>query len=152
MTLDVKSLYTNTHGIQACREALKAKPQLQPPTGDLIELAQQILTKNTFTFADKFYLQKHGRAMGTRMAPSYANLFMGKLGKDILATARNSPLVWWRFIDDIFAIWTHGESSLREFLSHINQAHPTIKFIAGCVLLGHTGVWENLNGPLQQAH
>ena len=79
MTLDVKSLYTNiphADGIEACREVLNTRTQSQPPTEDLVEITQQILTKNTFTFAGQHYLQTHGTAMGTRMAPSYANLFM----------------------------------------------------------------------------
>ena len=40
------------------------------------------------------------------------------------------PLVWWRFIDDIFVIWTHGEPALLEFLDELNQFHTTIKFTA----------------------
>ena len=68
--------------------------------------------------------------MGTRMAPSYANLFMGRLESRILAEAERKPDVWWRYIDDVFAIWTHGESHLKEFLQQINQVHSTIKFTA----------------------
>ena len=33
-----------------------------------------ILTMNTFEFNAEFYQQKHGTAMGTKMAPAYANL------------------------------------------------------------------------------
>ena len=40
------------------------------------------------------------------------------------------PLIWKRFIDDIFLIWTHGEDSLKEFLNYLNNLHPTIKFIS----------------------
>ena len=36
-----------------------------------------ILTMNNFSFNDNHYLQIHGTAMGTKMAPSYANLFLG---------------------------------------------------------------------------
>ena len=94
VTLDVKSLYTNIphdDGIEACREALNTRTQLQPPTEDLVELIKQILTKNTFIFAGQHYLQTHGTAMGTRMAPSYTNLFMGRLESRILAEAERKP-------------------------------------------------------------
>ena len=37
------------------------------------------------------------------------------------------PLTWLRFIDDIFMLWTHGPTSLTNFLSYINSFHPTIK-------------------------
>ena len=38
------------------------------------------------------------------------------------------PLIWWRYIDDIFTIWCLGEASLETFVEDLNQAHPTIKF------------------------
>ena len=134
VTLDVKSLYTNIpnhDGIKACREVLNTRPPQQKPyTDDLVELTTQILTINNFSFEDRHYLQKQGTAMGTRMAPSYANIFMGKLESRILDEAKRTPFVWWRFIDDIFMIWTHGEPHLNEFLHQTNLAHPTIKFTA----------------------
>ncbi|XP_053372926.1 uncharacterized protein LOC128546436 [Mercenaria mercenaria] len=41
-------------------------------------------------------------AMGTRMAPTYASLFMGKLESDFLANTTVKPSLWLRFLDDIF--------------------------------------------------
>ena len=35
-----------------------------------------VLTMNNFEFNGEHYLQVGGSAMGTRLAPSYANLFM----------------------------------------------------------------------------
>ena len=40
------------------------------------------------------------------------------------------PMIWWCYMDDIFAIWTHGETSLEHFIDDLNTAHPTIKFTA----------------------
>ena len=68
--------------------------------------------------------------MGTRMVPSYANLSMGKLEREFLQTHDKIPRVWWRYIDDTFAIWDHGEPSLRVFIENINRHQPTIKFTA----------------------
>ena len=42
--------------------------------------------------------------------------------------AEFKPHTWWRYIDDIFIIWTEGEEKLREFLDYLNNAHDTIKF------------------------
>ena len=39
-------------------------------------------------------------------------------------------MIWWRYIDDIFFIWEHGEESLRDFIDQVNLLHPTIKFTA----------------------
>ena len=68
--------------------------------------------------------------MGTRMAPSYANIFMAQLEQRILAKTNVSPHIWWRYIDDIFAIWNHGEAALESFMEELNHIHPTIKFTA----------------------
>ena len=133
VTLDVKSLYTNiphSEGIEACRGALNNRQVLQPPTEDLVQLINMILTKNNFVFQGENYLQVHGTAMGTRMAPSYANIFMGNLERRILDQVDLKPNIWWRYIDDVFTIWPHGENSLVEFVALINSYHPTIQFTA----------------------
>ena len=39
-------------------------------------------------------------------------------------------MIWQRFIDDVFIIWTHGKEKLEDFLDYINKAHETIKFPA----------------------
>ena len=36
--------------------------------------------------------------------------------------------VWLRYIDDVFFIWTHGQSKLDSFLEYLNEFHQTIKF------------------------
>ena len=38
------------------------------------------------------------------------------------------PLVYLRYIDDIFIIWTEGEENLNGFLSHCNQINKNIQF------------------------
>ena len=81
-------------------------------------------------FLDINFLQVQGTAMGTKMAPSYANLFMSDLEDRLLSSAPQRPLVRWRFIDDIFCIWCGGQDSLDEFINYINSCHATIKFTA----------------------
>jgi len=66
--------------------------------------------------------------MGTRMAPSYAIIFMDHLEQQFLSTQTLQPMVWWCYIDDIFLIWTYSESELQTFFENLNQYHPTIKF------------------------
>ena len=38
------------------------------------------------------------------------------------------PLLWLRYLNDIFCIWTDGLEKLKEFFSYLNSCHPTIKF------------------------
>ncbi len=77
------------------------------------------------------YLQVGGTAMGTRLAPSYANIFMGRLEQNILKTLETKglkPALYLRYIDDIFIILNQGEEKLLEFINYFNEAHPSIKF------------------------
>ena len=66
--------------------------------------------------------------MGTRVAPSYANLFMRKLENEIMKNSPKKPTLWLRYIDDIFFIWNHGENALKEWVKNLNAKHGTIKF------------------------
>ena len=58
------------------------------------------------------------------MAPSYANLFTGKLEQSAIENSPFNPYVWWRFIDDIFMVWTEEEDNLQTFL-HLHQLYPS---------------------------
>ena len=66
--------------------------------------------------------------MGTKMAPTYANLFMGHLEEQMLEETTLKPLIWFRFIDDIFFLWTFGEIKLQQFYELCNNFNPHIKF------------------------
>ena len=133
ITMDVCSLYTNIphdEGIRACELALDTRPEPTISTGEISKLISTILMKNNFSFNGEYYLQTQGTAMGTKMAPSYANIIMGEIERQFLDTQDYKPLVWWRYIDDIFNIWTHGEESLVTFIDAFNSFHPTIKIKA----------------------
>ena len=127
VTLDVASLYTNIphqEGITAREESLNSRADPSPLTDDLCHLIKLIFSTNSFTFNKEYYLQVLGTAMGTCMTPSYANLFMGKLECEFLQTKDEVPLVWWRYTDDIFAVWTHGEEPLCLFVEKLNLLLP----------------------------
>ena len=67
--------------------------------------------------------------MGTMVAPTYACLFMSHLEQKILSSwGGTQPLLFKRFIDDIFFIWPGSEEELKEFIAHMNSAHTHIKF------------------------
>ena len=70
----------------------------------------------------------NGTAMGTKMAPSYANIFMGDLEERLLLSSLKQPLSWFRFIDDVDMNWIHSDKELDAFLEHANSIHPSIKF------------------------
>lgn len=68
-----------------------------------------------------------GTAMGSKMAPQYANLFMADLEDKFLNSIQQKSYRYYRYIDDIFMIWTEGEENLNQFFSLINTFHPSIK-------------------------
>ena len=99
-------------------------------TDSLIELAECVLKYNIFEHDKSVFKQLRGTAIGTKMAPPYAIIFIDSLEEDILSKALLKPLVWWRYFDDIFMMWEHGEEELEKFLGTPNCYHPTIKFAA----------------------
>ena len=66
--------------------------------------------------------------MGTKLAPSFANIFMGWFEDTFVYNYKLQPLMWKRYIDDILIIWQHGKEELLEFIEYLNQQHRTIKF------------------------
>ena len=68
--------------------------------------------------------------MGTKMVVAFANIFMAKIEKETLRQRDNKPLVWKRFIDDVFSLWSPSEDKIEEFIQKANNFHQTIKFTA----------------------
>jgi len=129
-TMDVSALYTNIpteEGIAACRSFLEhafSHEQLDA----FCELMRLVLTHNNFTFNGTHYKQIFGTSMGTKLAPSMACLFMGRLEERLLSSVSKKPLMWIRYIDDVFFLWPHGPDELQRFVTLCNSFHPTIKF------------------------
>ena len=66
--------------------------------------------------------------MGMKIAPAYANLFMGKLEEKLNELGKPHIMLWKRFIDDIFVIWTWSSSEFTTYMNTMNQLHHIIKF------------------------
>ena len=66
--------------------------------------------------------------MGTKMAVAFSVIFMADLEKQLLAASPLKPLVWKRFIDDIFSLWNIPMEEVSIFVNFANSFHPTIKF------------------------
>ena len=56
------------------------------------------LQENSFQFKGKNYLQTHGTAMGTKVAVSFANIFMSAVETEIINKSKIKPLEWKRYI------------------------------------------------------
>ena len=53
---------------------------------------------------------------------------MAELEEEILQKGEFKTYLWWKYIDDIFFLWEHGEEILRSFIDNIYKMHPTRKF------------------------
>lgn len=134
VTADVESMYTNiSHdlGLKAIESCLDRNPDpTRPPTSQFLRLLEITLLGNDLFFDGKFYLQTCGTAMGKKYAPSYANIFMAEWERTIFQKTSLTPLIYKRYLDDIFMVWTHGRDTLSEFLSILNSDHPCIRLCA----------------------
>ncbi len=134
-TIDVKALYLNIphrDGIEAVLNRLyRNNPDsddVEIPPETMRDLLNIVLTKNYFQFADSMYHQVQGTAMGTKMAPAYANLFMAELEERLLDNYHIKPVIWKRYIDDVLCVWPDTEQELEKFMNYLNSSHDTIKF------------------------
>ena len=110
------------------KKYLESREENTISTDFQMDLAVCVLKNNNFEDNLSFFKQQRGTAIGTKMAPPYTIIFMGDLEERTIQNCSFKPLVWWRYIDDIFLLWQHGEEKLKEFLDILNRYHPSIKF------------------------
>ena len=92
------------------------------------KLLEHCLTNNFVRFGQRYFRQTAGIAMGSRVAPPLAIVFMHALETMFLAAPRLQPTLYMRYIDDVFGVWTHGRAALTEYFEFLNSVHPMIKF------------------------
>ena len=86
----------------------------------ILTFLKLILTLNNFVFNGINYLQEKGCAMGTKCAPSYANIFMGWFEeKFIFPLLTNLSDFYLRFIDATFLIWNGTKTEFDNFLEKL---------------------------------
>ena len=137
VSFDVDSLYTNVPVKEAIDIALdllykdkkKDNSAVNVPINrtqmkHLLELA---VCNIPFRFLDKYYVQCDGVAMGSPLAPILADLFMSKLEEKLNKFSTNKPIIWLRYVDDIFCIFKKNQN-IDDFLKRINKWHDNIKF------------------------
>ena len=139
VSMDVSAVYTNipqSEGIECVREALNEVKNKKIPTEFIIRLLDITLKENIFEFNEELFKQIIGTAMGSKPAPSYANLFMARRIDNIIFAIIKlfenneilSSIFFKRFLDDLIFIFTGSTKALHQFLEAVNQIHPNIKF------------------------
>ena len=135
VSMDVTSLYTLTshrrkESTLYVKHTRLANPKQTSHTLYLRDMLGLILKENSFHFNGKNYLQTHGTAMETKMAVSFANIFMAAVEREIINWSHFKLHTWKRYIDDVFSLWNMNKKEINSFIELANSYHPTIKFTA----------------------
>ncbi|KAJ4449929.1 hypothetical protein ANN_01336 [Periplaneta americana] len=56
------------------------------------------------------------------------NFYMQHFEHQALDSATHKPSHFFRYVDDTFVVWPHGQDKLQEFLQHLNSIHANIQF------------------------
>ncbi|KAJ8944976.1 hypothetical protein NQ318_018440, partial [Aromia moschata] len=79
---------------------------------EYIRLISICMDQNSFQYNGEYFQQHEGTTMGNFLPSFIANIFM----------------IWFRYVDDIFAVFNTKAISLDNFVAQLNNRFPTIKF------------------------
>ena len=105
VTTDVVGLYPSIPhqvGLKALKETLDKRENRNIATNDLIKMAEFVLKNNYFDFNGQVKQKISGAAIGTKFARIYTCIFMDDIESKFLETQSLQPLIWFRYIDDVF--------------------------------------------------
>ena len=131
-TMDVTSLYTSIPhdgALKASKHFLDKRSNRTISTSTLLQLIELVLKLNTFHFNGRCFSQKKSVAMGTKMGPIIAGIFMGYLEELFFADYEHStPMLYKRYIDDIVGAGSCPEEELQCFIDHVTNFNSSMKY------------------------
>ena len=149
VSYDVSSLFTNVpvdETIESIAERafrndwFNKEHDLNIRKSELIE-PLRIATKNQlFQFEGNLYEQVDGVAMGSPLGPLMANAFMCNIEKQ-LETENKMPAFFKRYVDDTLSAMPDFETA-SEFLTTLNNSHPSIDFTMELEETARSPFWE----------
>ena len=116
VTIDVKLLYTNIPQQEATDRLLEYYYGTPLPNHIPEQVAryllQVVLSHNHFEFKWEEYRQISGVAMGTKCAPTFANIFMASIEEEILSQRQSrgkvEPFFWLGFMTTFLSCGLSG--------------------------------------------
>ena len=133
VSFDVVSLYTNIplmETIDLIVESLYSEKSVKVPPVDKTVFREllRIATGGMFLYKDTLYKQVDGVAMGSPLGPSLANFFLGHIEEQkLFKNDTFYPIVYLRYVDDIFAVFENG-TTFHPFFNLLNSQHANLKF------------------------
>ena len=134
VSFDVKSLFTNV-SLQETIDLISNKIYDKnsnvnhlPIKKKIFKILLNLATKGIFLYKDKLYQRIDSVSMGSPLGPTIANFFLAETETRLLQQQLNSaPKVYFRYVDDIFAIFNNKADSM-EFLDRLNSQHKNLQF------------------------
>ena len=126
VSFDVVNLFTNVPVNEAILvisnrlqqdEALKERTSMPIPA--LCHLVELCPRSTYLQFGQTFFEQVQRTVMGSPLSPIVANIFMEDLETRALEMSPHKPRMWPRYVDNVFAIWPHGDYLLESFHQHL---------------------------------
>ncbi len=110
VTMNTESLYTNVPfdgDLAADKFFLEKRPECNSSTQCILDLITKVPTSNFFLYGNNFFHQISGVAMGSKMSPSLASLYVGVFELELYCNHQENPFIqyvssWKRYLDDVF--------------------------------------------------
>ncbi|CAJ0939389.1 unnamed protein product [Ranitomeya imitator] len=134
VTMDVNSLYTsisNEKGITAAKSLLESSTLSTNLVQLCLDLLRLVSYENFFLYEDTYYIQQQGTAMGSNVAPAYANAYMNAFELNFVYTDdrfKQHIQCYHRCIDNIFFIWAGPTETLVTFHETLNGIYLELQF------------------------
>lgn len=128
VSFDVKSLFPSipiNKALDLLKKWLVSRNIIASKCDMYIDFAKLCMDQNIFQFNEKFYRQNDGTAMGNSLSGFLAEIFMSNFEMDL----KNHPLfprVWYRYVDDIFAVCSCRK--IDATLNLVNNCYNSIQF------------------------
>ena len=131
LTADIASLYTNIDtelGLSLVEKFLIEQDTPDDHIKLIMDFLSFVMNNAYFTFGNDTYHQIDGTAMGTIVAPIYANIVVYMLERDIVQLFYNNQSLYEykRYLDDLFIFLS--PDVVNEFMQAMNSLHSKLRF------------------------
>ena len=131
LTADISSLYTNIDtrdGLKLMGDFLTEQNVPSARRQMLMDLLAFVMNNSYLSFNGHTYHQTDGTAMGTAVAPTYANVFVYMLERPLVDEYRRLGLLYLykRLLDDVLVYLARQAAAA--FAIRLNQLHPKLKY------------------------
>ena len=73
------------------------------------------------------YVHTEGKAIGSKLGMNYACTYLEEWVRALFQHSDQHPFSYWRYVDNVWALWIHGENRLCNFVCVANSIHPRIE-------------------------